>query len=101
MQGVHQGHLTLTAENLISVFVQVADLDSSRFEIRAEQVGNDQGSDSEQLIVEDPDDEHKVSEYKLWSKKKERFVKLEETIKVKISKMQIAQGTLVLYATMD
>ena len=81
------------------------DIDPERFEIReteeqSQKENNSNLSDEENLDVPDPEDDIKMTHYKLWSLKKERFVKPGDKMNVVVSMIHVAQGNLVLYATM-
>ena len=107
--GVTQGHISLTVEKVLTAIIPSSVLDGTRFEIREEKaekkaIAKDDLSMSEEDLNEpdeidaDSDEAKEPTIFKVYSHKKSKCLSLNTGVSIRISKMLINQGSLVMYA---
>ena len=106
--GVTQGHISLTVEKVLTAIIPCSELDTSRFEIREQKVEkvakkDDDDSMSEEDLnepdeIDDSAEEKEPTTFRIYMTKKDKYVSNNASISIRITKMLINQGSLIMYA---
>ena len=106
---VTQGHISLTVEKVLTAIIPTSDLDNTRFEIRQQKVEKTTKPDKDDLSMSEEDlnepdeiddsaEEKEPTTFKIYQVKKEKFVSNNASVTIRITKMLINNGSLIMYA---
>ncbi|CDW87943.1 UNKNOWN [Stylonychia lemnae] len=88
-------HMTLLVYNMLTVIVQLDNLDSSKYEIKNATL--DILSDDQD---EDFDIDNKKNKIEIMDKQKGQLLSTESTVEVKITKLSISSGNVILFGSL-
>ena len=98
--GVTQGHISLTVEKVLTAIVPCSELDTTRFEIREQKLERAKPKTADDLSMSEEDlhepdeiddsaEEKEPTVFKVFCHKKDKYLSLNASVSIKITKMLI------------